>query len=59
MAAQLNEMMDENSTLWEQLSSERRNVEKLVDVGGRLWNIVGQGVPWKLSVSFYLIVNSY
>jgi hypothetical protein len=45
VAAQLNAMRDENSRMWEQLSSEKRKVEKLVNVVGRLWDIVGKGFP--------------
>ena len=45
-------MRDENSRMWEQLCSERRKVEKLVNVVGRLWDVVGKGFPgsgWFLS----------
>lgn len=45
MAAQLNAMRDENSRMWEQLCSEKRKVEKLVNVVGRLWDVVGKGFP--------------
>ena len=45
VAAQLNAMKDENSRMWEQLCSERRKVEKLVNVVGRLWDVVGKGFP--------------
>lgn len=31
--------------MWEQLANERRKVEKLVNVVGRLWDVVGKGFP--------------
>lgn len=45
MAAQLGAMRDENRRMWDQLTSERRKVEKLVNVVGRLWDVVGKGFP--------------
>ena len=57
MAAQLNAMRDENSRMWEQLSSERRKVEKLVNVVGRLWDVVGKGFPGSGQFPFYLVVK--
>ncbi|KIM39646.1 hypothetical protein M413DRAFT_194513 [Hebeloma cylindrosporum] len=41
-------MRDENSRMWEQLCSERRKVDKLVQVVGRLWDVVGKGFPGSL-----------
>ena len=31
--------------MWEQLSAERRKVDKLINVVGRLWDVVGKGFP--------------
>ena len=45
VAAQLNAMRDENRRVWDQLAAERRKVEKLVNVVGRLWDVVGKGFP--------------
>ncbi|CAA7265168.1 unnamed protein product [Cyclocybe aegerita] len=45
VAAQLNAMRDENRRVWDQLNAERRKVEKLVNVVGRLWDVVGKGFP--------------
>ncbi|KAJ6561142.1 HSF-type DNA-binding-domain-containing protein [Mycena vulgaris] len=45
VAAQLGAMRDENQRMWEQLNAERRRVEKLVSVVGRLWDVVGKGWP--------------
>ena len=42
---QLGVMRDENRRVWEQLAAERRRVEKLVGVVGRLWDVVGKGFP--------------
>lgn len=36
-------MRDENRRVWEQLSAEKRKVDKLVGVVGKLWDIVGKG----------------
>ncbi|KAF8637488.1 hypothetical protein AX17_002792 [Amanita inopinata Kibby_2008] len=48
VAAQLGAMRDENRRMWEQLTMERRRVEKLVGVVGRLWEVVGKGLPGSL-----------
>ncbi|KAF9479563.1 hypothetical protein BDN70DRAFT_684977 [Pholiota conissans] len=45
VAAQLNAMRDENVRMWDQLAAERRKVEKLVNVVGRLWDVVGMRFP--------------
>ncbi|KAJ7102956.1 HSF-type DNA-binding-domain-containing protein [Mycena crocata] len=45
VAAQLGAMREENQRMWDQLNAERRRVEKLVSVVGRLWDIVGKGFP--------------
>ncbi|KAJ7476174.1 HSF-type DNA-binding-domain-containing protein, partial [Mycena latifolia] len=45
VAAQLDALRDENQRLWEQLAAERRRVEELVSVAGRLWDVVGQHLP--------------
>lgn len=45
VAAQLGAMRDENRRMWDQLSGERRKVEKLVNVVTRLWDVVGKGFP--------------
>ncbi|KAJ6615175.1 HSF-type DNA-binding-domain-containing protein [Mycena sp. CBHHK59/15] len=45
VAAQLGAMREENQRMWEQLNAERRRVEKLVSVVGRLWDVVGKGFP--------------
>ncbi|KAF8159287.1 HSF-type DNA-binding-domain-containing protein [Crassisporium funariophilum] len=45
VAAQLGAMRDENRRMWDQLTAERRKVEKLVNVVGRLWDVVGKGFP--------------
>jgi hypothetical protein len=45
VAAQLNAMRDENRRMWDQLTTERRKVEKLVSVVGRLWDVVSKGFP--------------
>ena len=45
VAAQLNAMRDDNVRMWEQLSAERRKVDKLINVVGRLWDVVGKGFP--------------
>ena len=38
-------MRDENRRMWDQLTNEKRKVEKLVTVVGRLWDVVGKGFP--------------
>ncbi|KJA28225.1 hypothetical protein HYPSUDRAFT_62614 [Hypholoma sublateritium FD-334 SS-4] len=38
-------MRDENARMWDQLAAERRKVEKLVSVVGRLWDVVGMRFP--------------
>jgi hypothetical protein len=38
-------MRDENRRLYEQFAAERRKSEKLVNVVGRLWDVVGKGFP--------------
>ncbi|KAK7031497.1 HSF-domain domain-containing protein [Favolaschia claudopus] len=43
VAAQLGAMREENQRMWEQLSAERRRVERLVTVVSRLWDAVGKG----------------
>jgi len=45
VAAQLNAMRDDNLRMWDQLAAERRKVDKLVNVVGRLWEVVGKGFP--------------
>jgi HSF-type DNA-binding len=45
VAAQLGAMRDENRRVWDQLIAERRRVEKLVQMVGRLWDVVGKGFP--------------
>ena len=45
VAAQLGAMRDENRRLYEQFAAERRKSEKLVNVVGRLWDVVGKGFP--------------
>jgi hypothetical protein len=45
VAAQLGAMRDENRRMWDQLTNEKRKVEKLVTVVGRLWDVVGKGFP--------------
>ncbi|KAJ7746802.1 HSF-type DNA-binding-domain-containing protein [Mycena maculata] len=45
VAAQLGAMREENQRMWEQLNAERRRVEKLVSIVGRLWDVVGKGFP--------------
>lgn len=45
VASQLNAMRDENRRMWDQLTAERRKVEKLVSVVGRLWDVVSKGFP--------------
>ncbi|KAF8972724.1 HSF-type DNA-binding-domain-containing protein [Flammula alnicola] len=55
VAAQLNAMRDENMRMWDQLSAERRKVEKLVNVVGRLWDVVGKGFPG--SGQFFLMLS--
>lgn len=45
VAAQLGAMRDENRRVWEQLSMERKKVDKLVTVVNRLWDIVQKGFP--------------
>ncbi|PFH50944.1 hypothetical protein AMATHDRAFT_75252 [Amanita thiersii Skay4041] len=41
-------MRDENRRMWDQLNAERRRVEKLTGVVGRLWEVVGKGLPGSL-----------
>ncbi|KIK05731.1 hypothetical protein K443DRAFT_90935 [Laccaria amethystina LaAM-08-1] len=41
-------MRDENRRLYEQFAAERRKSEKLVNVVGRLWDVVGKGFPGSL-----------
>lgn len=48
VAAQLGAMRDENRRLYEQFAAERRKSEKLVNVVGRLWDVVGKGFPGSL-----------
>lgn len=54
-------MRDENRRVWEQLSAERRRVEKLVGVVGRLWDVVGKGFPgsgeWRVYSPFLLFIQ--
>ncbi|KAF8900818.1 hypothetical protein CPB84DRAFT_1836505 [Gymnopilus junonius] len=38
-------MRDDNMRVWEQLAAERRKVDKLINVIGRLWDIVGKSFP--------------
>jgi hypothetical protein len=45
VAAQLGAMRDENRRVWDLLTCERRKVEKLATVVGRLWDVVGKGFP--------------
>ncbi|KAJ7173633.1 HSF-type DNA-binding-domain-containing protein [Mycena filopes] len=45
VAAQLGAMREENMRVYEQLAAERRRVEKLVGLVGRLWDVVGKGFP--------------
>ncbi|KAF8631323.1 hypothetical protein AX15_002463 [Amanita polypyramis BW_CC] len=45
VAAQLTTMRDENRRMWDQLTAERRRVDKLVCVVGRLWDVVGKNLP--------------
>ena len=53
VAAQLGAMRDENRRMWDQLTNEKRKVEKLVTVVGRLWDVVGKGFPGHCQ-SFFL-----
>ncbi|CAK5267362.1 unnamed protein product [Mycena citricolor] len=43
VAAQLSSMREDNQRMWEQLNTERRRVERLISVVGKLWDIVGKG----------------
>ena len=43
VAAQLGNMRDENRRMWDQLSAEKRKVDKLVGVVARLWDVVDKG----------------
>lgn len=45
VAAQLGAMRDENRRVWDQLAMERRRTDKLVNVVGRLWDMVEKGFP--------------
>ncbi|KAJ7708762.1 HSF-type DNA-binding-domain-containing protein [Mycena rosella] len=45
VAAQLGAMREENLRMWDQLTAERRRVEKLISVVGRLYDVVGKGFP--------------
>ncbi|KAH9479279.1 Heat shock factor protein 4 [Psilocybe cubensis] len=45
VAAQLNSMREDNIRMWDQLAAERRKVEKLVNVVGRLWEVVKNNYP--------------
>ncbi|KAL0572010.1 hypothetical protein V5O48_009952 [Marasmius crinis-equi] len=45
VAAQLNSMREDNRRMWEQLTAERRKVERLTGVVSRLWDFVGKGFP--------------
>ncbi|KAF6753550.1 HSF-type DNA-binding-domain-containing protein [Ephemerocybe angulata] len=45
VAAQLSAMRDENRKMQDQLTNERQRVEKLVNVVGRLWDVVGKSFP--------------
>jgi hypothetical protein len=36
-------MRDENKRVWDQLSEERRKVERLSALLGKLWDFVGRG----------------
>ncbi|KAF8875593.1 hypothetical protein CPB84DRAFT_1838755 [Gymnopilus junonius] len=38
-------MRDDNMRVWEQLAAERRKVDKLINVIGRLWDVVGKSFP--------------
>ncbi|KAF8909240.1 hypothetical protein CPB84DRAFT_1834305 [Gymnopilus junonius] len=38
-------MRDDNMRVWEQLAAERRKVDKLINVVGRLWDVVGKSFP--------------
>jgi len=59
VAAQLGAMRDENRRMWDQLTAERRKVEKLVSVVGRLWDVVGKGFPGSgQSFSFFYLYIS-
>ncbi|KII86035.1 hypothetical protein PLICRDRAFT_115202 [Plicaturopsis crispa FD-325 SS-3] len=45
VAAQLNQMRDENRKVWDALLAERRKVERLVGAMKGLWDVVGKGFP--------------
>ncbi|KAF4610839.1 hypothetical protein D9613_007181 [Agrocybe pediades] len=45
VAAQLNAMREDNLRMWDQLTAERRRVDKLVNVVNRLWQVVGKSFP--------------
>ena len=57
MAAQLGAMRDENRRMWDQLTNEKRKVEKLVTVVGRLWDVVGKGFPGHCQ--FFFLFNQF
>jgi hypothetical protein len=45
VAAQLSAMREDNMRMWDQLSAEKRKVDQLVNLVGRLWDVVGKGLP--------------
>jgi hypothetical protein len=45
VAAQLAAMREENRRMWESLVEERRKAERLAALVGRLWDVVGRGLP--------------
>jgi hypothetical protein len=52
VAAQLNAMRDENRRMADQLSNERKRVDSLVNVVGRLWDVMNKTYPGSGESSF-------
>ncbi|KAJ7643391.1 HSF-type DNA-binding-domain-containing protein, partial [Mycena polygramma] len=54
VATQLSAMREENQHMSDQLNAEHRRVEKLVSVGSRLWDVVGDGFGSANSLSCFI-----
>lgn len=53
VAAQLNTMREDNMRMWDQLAAERRKVDKLVALVGRLWDVVGKNYPTNCELTLF------
>lgn len=54
VAAQLGTMRDDNRKMRHELLEERRKVEKLVGLVGKLWEVVGKAFPGNSKCGYFL-----